>query len=279
MHVVVAQANHSSESSTMLSETIAPFLLHAFECVVAFVQDVIRALCGGEACAEEELHGTAFIVKAGSDSFLVSAAHVTDTAYDKGVYFFSSPSVRRHVSGKLLRTGPKENRSADLIDIGVVKLDGGAPPPYPDVNKFAMDLSYLRPGYRPRTGKSYALIGFPATKSRTDPHAKTVEVKPHAFRLAPIDETEYARHGVSPDTHVVLQLDLRRGFGPSGNHQHFPKPQGMSGAPIIVLYEHEGEGDARVFPVVGVATTYRTRDRVLIGTDIGFVIDAMRRAA
>jgi hypothetical protein len=160
-----------------------------------------------------------------------------------------------------------------------VKLDGGAAPPYPDVNKFAMDLSYLRSGYLPRTGKSYALIGFPATKSRTDPNAGTVEVKPHAFRLAPIDENEYARLGVSPDTHVVLELDLKRGFDPLGKHQQFPKPQGMSGAPIIVLYEHDGEGDSRVFPVVGVATTYRKRDRVLIGTDIGFVIDAIRRAA
>ena len=225
------------------------------------------------------LHGTGFFVKVGSSSFLVSAAHVMDTAGDNGLYFFSSPRVRRHLAGKLLRTGPKEKRSDDLIDIGVLKLEGGATPPYPDVNKFAMDLTYLRPKYRPRTGRSYVLIGFPGTKSRTDPHAQTVEVKPHAFRLSPIDEGAYDRHGVSPDTHVVLDLDLKRGFDLQGNHQHFPKPQGMSGAPIIVLYEHSGEGDARVFPVVGVATTYRKAERVLIATDIGFVIDAIHRAA
>jgi hypothetical protein len=34
------------------------------------------------------LHGTAFFVKAGSDSFLVSAAHVMDTALNRGLYFF-----------------------------------------------------------------------------------------------------------------------------------------------------------------------------------------------
>lgn len=226
-----------------------------------------------------ELHGTGFFVRVGSDSFLVSAAHVMDTARDKGLYFFSSPRVRRHLTGQLFRTGPKEKRSDDLIDIGVLKLDGGATPPYPDVNKFAMDFSYLKPGYRPRTGKSYVLIGFPGTRSRTDPDAQTVGVKPHAFRLEPVREDEYNRHGVSPDTHVLLQLDLKRGFDPAGHHQHFPKPQGMSGAPIIVLYEPNGDGNSLTFPVVGVATTYRKRDRILIGTDIRFVIDAIHRVA
>jgi hypothetical protein len=226
-----------------------------------------------------DLHGTGFFVRAGANSFLISAAHVMDTARDKGLYFFSSPRVRRHLTGQLFRTGPKEKRGQDLIDIGVLKLDGGATPPYPGVNKFAMDLSYLKPGQRPRTGKSYVLIGFPGTRSRTDPHAQTVEVEPHAFRLEPVQENEYDRHGVSPDTHIVLQLDLKRGFDPTGSHRHFPKPQGMSGAPIVVLYEHNGEGDSRVFPVVAVATMYRRRNRALIGTDIGFVIDAIRRAA
>lgn len=225
------------------------------------------------------LHGTGFFVEVGSEKFLISAAHVMDTARDRGLYFYSSPSVRRHLTGQLLRTGSKEKRDIDLIDIGVLKLNGGAAPPYPDVRKYAMDVSYLKPKYRPRTGRGYVLIGFPGTKSRTDPAVGTVEVGPHAFRLSPIEEGDYGRHGVSPDTHIVLQLDLKRGFDASGKHRHFPKPQGMSGSPIIVLYEHEGEDDPRVFPVVGVATTYRKRDRVLIGTDIGFVVDAIRRAA
>jgi hypothetical protein len=120
--------------------------------------------------------------------------------------------------------------------------------------------------------------GFPATKSRTDPVAQSVEVTPTAFRLSPVAESEYERHGVSMETHIVLELDLKRGFDTFGAHRNFPKPNGMSGAPIVVLYEHDASGDSRVFPVVGVATTYRKQHRMLIGTDIGFVIDAIHRA-
>src|ERR1051325_9620849 len=87
-----------------------------------------------------ELHGTGFFVKAGPDTFLVSAAHVMDTAYDEGLYFFSTPKTRRHLAGQLLRTGPKESRRADQIDVGVLRLSEGSAPPYAEVKKFAMDI-------------------------------------------------------------------------------------------------------------------------------------------
>jgi len=50
-----------------------------------------------------------------------------------------------------------------------------------------------------------------------------------------------------------------------------PKPQGMGGSPIVVLYEAETEGKSRIFPVVAVGTKYRRNTKILIGTDIQFV--------
>jgi hypothetical protein len=223
-----------------------------------------------------ELHGTGFFVKASSDHFLVSAAHVLDKA--KELFYYCTPNTLRHLSGRLVRSKGVENRAYDLIDVGVLKLSDGHTPPYPEVDKFAMDISYLQPRYRPRTGKTYALIGFPATKSGVDIRNRNVLTASYAYRNKSIGETEYQRHGLDPQTHVALPLDLKKGFGSDGKHRNFPKPQGMSGSPIIVLFEEEDAGDARVFPVVAVATTYLKPEQILFGTDVAYVLDAIDNA-
>jgi hypothetical protein len=202
-----------------------------------------------------------------------------DTAKAKSLFYYTGAGVVRTLHGKLLRSPGADHRDKDLIDIGVLRLTDGSVPPYPDVNKFAMELDYLRPRYVPRAKRSYAFIGFPATKAKTSKSERTTVVAPYAFRCQPLDDSEYASHGVSPETHVLLKLDRRIGYDKTGKHAHFPKPQGMSGAPIIVLYSHEEDDDPRVFPVVAVATTYWEKQKVLIGTDVKYVLDGIAYAA
>lgn len=165
-----------------------------------------------------------------------------------------------------------------MIDVGVLKLTEEPTPPYPAVKKFAMDITYLKPAYHPRSGKNYAIIGFPATKNRVRVVEREVLAAPYAYRSQSLREEEYRTHGVSTDTHVVLPLNVKRAFDPEGKRIHFPKPQGMSGSPIVVLYDDELDDQSRVFPVVAVGTTYRAQKQVLIGTDVGFVMDAISRA-
>ena len=225
------------------------------------------------------LHGSGFFVTVGRDHFLVSAAHVLDTATKNGLFFYLSPNTSRDLRGQRIRSGSPESRDSDLIDIGVLKLSGEPMPPYPAVRKFAMDVSYLKPSHQPRSGKNYVMIGFPATKNRFNSIEQTVPSAPHAYGARSIPEEEYRVHGVSADTHVVLSLNLKKGFDQNGKLQHFPKPQGMSGSPIVVLYDEEGGDESRVFPVVAVGTRYRPRTRVLIGTDVGFVLEAIDRCS
>jgi len=223
-------------------------------------------------------YGTAFFVRTQSKTFLVSAAHVLDRAKTHGLFYYSEPGQLRALSGQLIRSKGEEDRASDLIDVAVLRLPGDSVPPYPKVDKFAMDMSYLRPCHRPRTGKSYIFIGFPATKSTVNADRREVTVTAYAFRNDPIEESEYQSHGLDPNSHVALRLDVRKGFGADGTKQHFPKPNGMSGSPIVVLFD-EGGDKSRVFPVVGVATTYRKADRLVFGTDISYVIDAIQNAA
>ena len=141
--------------------------------------------------------------------------------------------------------------------------------PYPGIEKFAMDISCLKLNYLPRSGKHYVIVGFPATKSAVDSRHRTTLAAAYAYRSDAIDDSDYAAHGVDAKTHVVLPLDLRRGFDTTGRIVNFPKPQGMCGSPIVVLYGEPGsEDDSRVFPVVAVGTRYRKKTKVLIGTDV-----------
>jgi len=214
----------------------------------------------------------------GENHFLVSAGHVLDVARTQRVFFYATPNKLRTLTGRVLTTGLPDKRNDEFLDIAVMKLTGEAAPPYPQVEKFAMDASYLKPNYLPRSGKHYVIIGFPATKSVVDSRGRTTLATPYAYRSDAIDDRDYAAHGVDAKTHVVLPLDLRRGFDAAGRTINFPKPQGMSGSPIVVLYGEPGsEVDSRVFPVVAVGTRYRKKTKVLIGTDVRFAVGAIER--
>lgn len=224
------------------------------------------------------LLGTGFFVRTEQNCYLVSAAHVLDTAKKNEVFFYIKPNVIRILTGQLLRSKGEENRHNDLIDIGVLKLSNDDLPPYPEVDKYAMDISYLKPNYLPRSGKNYAVLGYPATKSYLDNLNKGIAVSLYAYHNYSIEESEYTNHGLDLNTHIAIKLDLRKCFNTDGTHRNFPKPQGMSGSPIVVLYEDEGDDDTRVFPVVAVATSFRSQSKLLFGTDVAYVLDAINNS-
>jgi hypothetical protein len=226
------------------------------------------------------LHGTGFFVKSGDAHFLVTAAHVLDTAHERGLFFYVEPGRIRTVTGLSTRSGRSAaGRATDIVDIGVVRLTEDSVPPYPRVEKYAMELEYLHPEYLPRGSRGYGILGFPATKSKLSRAEATVLAAPHAYLCQPIPDGDYPSLGFEPKTHLLLHLNLKVGYGLDGGHQHFPKPQGMSGAPVFVLYSDGPEDNARVFPVVAVGIEYRPREKLLIATDVRYVLEAIGNAA
>ncbi len=223
------------------------------------------------------LCGTGFFVKKDGNFYLVSAAHVLDESLNHGLYYYTNTNVVRRLSGRLVRSKPKDKRSNDHIDIGVVKMTGDMMPPYLDVQKYAMDYSYLTPAYIPRSNKHYSFIGFPATKSKVVNSDKSVRTTAYAYKSDSIPDSEYSTYGVNENTHIVLPLDLKKCDDLNGQNVYFPKPQGMSGSPVVVLYEAE-DGGSRTFPVVAVAIEYRKSDKVVIATDVKYVIEAIENA-
>ncbi len=223
------------------------------------------------------LYGTGFFVKKEGNFYLVSAAHVLDKSLSHGLYYYAGTNVVRKLSGNLVRSKLKDKRENDHIDIGVVKMTGDMMPPYIDVQKYAMDYSYLTPSYIPRSKKHYTFIGFPETKSKVVNSDSSVRTTAYAYKSDSIPSSEYIKYGVNEKTHIVLPLDLKNCEGLNGQKVKFPRPQGMSGSPVIVLYESE-HGESRTFPVVAVAIEYRKSDKIVIATDVKYVIEAIENA-
>ena len=99
-------------------------------------------------------HGTGFIVVRGGDHYLVSAAHVLDAAPESELFYYTTERELRPLSGRRVRTLGEGKRDDDLIDIGVLLLTGPPFPPYPQVEKYAVDASLFSPKCVPRWGKN-----------------------------------------------------------------------------------------------------------------------------
>jgi hypothetical protein len=219
--------------------------------------------------------GTGFFVRAGKANFLVSAAHVLELG--TSLFYYVEPNVTAALAGdrRLSKwTGDREN---DPVDVGVLKLSTSTPP-YPGVGKYAVDFSYLRPGLLPRADKIYSIIGFPATRSKVDTTAKQVSSTVYAFRNRSIPDADYAALGCSPSSHVVHSMDLRDGVDSEGRQRTFPKPQGMSGSPILMLLDEQPTVDIRSFPIVAIGTKYRKSRKALIGTDVDIAVAMINEA-
>lgn len=198
--------------------------------------------------------GTGFFVQHGNGVFLVSAAHVLDEAVrTKAMYFYVRPAEKRFLSGKVRRIAFQGSRSNDRYDVGVVRLDPPHPP-FAEVDKFAMRLSYLRPFYLPRSAKEYLIIGFPASRATLRLAERQLIAEPYSLWSPSIPETSYAAHGLTPDRHVIIPFRRKRVFSLAGQRIHGPSPQGMSGAPVFVLFEHDEPRD-RTFSVVAASSS------------------------
>jgi hypothetical protein len=220
-----------------------------------------------------EQFATGFFVRVDQAHFLVSAAHVLRESQQRNLFFYAAQKTLRHLRGRITTTGDAGGFVHDPLDVAVLRLEGNAVPPFPEVEKVALDLSALRPEYLPRSAKQYVVVGFPATKSRIDPLSRRAIVQAYAYDSASIGDAAYEAHELSAATHIILPFDRKRTLATNGLTVAFPKPQGMSGSPILVLYEAD-EFVMKTepgFALVGVAVRSLPGAKILVGTDVRFV--------
>jgi hypothetical protein len=228
-----------------------------------------------------KLVGSSFLVSSGTDSYLVSAAHVFDELKaGHELFFYIEPQTKRKLSGSLLLTKPLEgnNRKRDRLDVGVLRLEGPGLPPYPKVEKYPLTIGALMPNALPREGKQYLLVGFPESKSRANPIARQVVSEVYSFRNVSAPPQKYADLGVSTQNHVVLSFDRKRTVGPDSQIRAFPEPSGVSGSPVWLLYDENGSNNPNQTPVVGVAIEHHKNHHAIVATDINVALRLINEA-
>jgi hypothetical protein len=228
-----------------------------------------------------KLIGSGFLVSTGTNSYLVSAAHVFDELkIGNELFFYIEPYTKRKLSGSLRLTKMPEgnNRKHDRLYVGVLRLEGPGLPPYPKVEKYPLAFDALMPNALPRDSKQYLLIGFPESKSRANPIAREVASEFYCFRNASAAPQRYADIGVSMQSHVVLGFDRKHTVGPDGRIRAFPEPSGISGSPVWLLYDESGSNDPVQTPVVGVAIEHHKNHHAIVATDIDVVLKLMNEA-
>jgi hypothetical protein len=162
------------------------------------------------------------------------------------------------------------------LDLGIVRLDGPAAPPYPAIEKVALPIEALMPGAIPRQRKQYCILGFPGSQGEVSiTHSEVVaRLYSNLCRSAPAET--YARLGLSTNRNIVLEFNRKRVHGRKGQRQTFPKPNGMSGSPVWLLWDAEGQNDAPLTPAVGILIEHWEDHQVLVATDIMFAVEMIR---
>ena len=213
--------------------------------------------------------GSGFIVRFDGQHYLVTAAHVLDLRHQGGLYFYAGKDSPTSISGRACQSGSGGSRDDDQIDVGVVQLDSSVPsPPYRNIAKMAVDAHELWPEQGNRFGNSYLLLGFPATKNVFRRADGVVIARAYAYLGESSDKLLYKRLSLSTEEHLLVKFDQRVGFDSAGRQIVFPKPHGMSGGPIF-HYSSINSADFKFsFPIVGIATRHKAREKAIQGTDI-----------
>lgn len=221
-----------------------------------------------------QLCGSGFFVLKPGQALLVSAAHVLEEARSNRLYYFVEPQVRRLVNGRITSnrwTGP---RDTDLLDIAAVRLEGAGLPPYPRVDKFALSAACMTFAAAPVPTARYGLVGFPASRSRVRHRPAEVRVAPYGHLAESAPLREYAARGLRTNTHLYLVFNRKKSFGLEGQGVSFPKPHGISGAPVFEIYDEGKSHQGESFPIAGVVTTWHPRD----ASSVVRFVDSIARA-
>jgi hypothetical protein len=225
--------------------------------------------------SKPQLVGSSFLVSSRTRYYLVSAAHVFDELKaGHELFFYIEPKTKRKLSGnlRLTKTPPGKGRESDHLDVGVLMLEGPALPPYPMVQKYPLPITEFLPKALPRDGKQFLLVGFPESKSRVNPVARDLTSEPCSFRNVSAPASKYFELNVTPQTHIVLCFDVKHTVLPNGDVRAFPKPSGMSGSPIWLLYDPPKTTGALQASVVGIAIEHHKNKHAIVATDIDIAL-------
>ncbi|HET8870745.1 MAG TPA: hypothetical protein VFM48_09880 [Aquabacterium sp.] len=211
------------------------------------------------------LVGSGFFVAYKSGLYLVSARHVFAEqellADGDSLFYYSSRDTINGISGRLL-TSPGPLRK-DVVDIGILQVGKSHPAWSGDARRTPVTFDAFDDLSSSDGEELFLLAGYPETKSRIDPQSGTMLAKPYGLTRRSTHHEKYVALGLDPSTHIVVDFDQRKEQRFVGRpNAQFPKPQGMSGAPLWMLkFTESGDIETRI---VGLGIEHRSDDKAIV---------------
>jgi len=224
------------------------------------------------------------LLRTGPRRFLVTAAHVLDSnstgpgeCSDLVTYGRGKGIVLR---GESFRTAivDGKTRNEDLLDIGFALLNAESADQMGE-DRF-LSPADCDPNATGRSPALYGALGYPACLNEdVGPDTQgTANPKPFLYTSPLHPASAYRRMGVSPLTHLLLDVSRRKTTGPGGRKVKLPDLRGMSGGGLWRLGEYSPGPRITAPRLLGVVTERRWgHGGGLLAARIGLVFEALRK--
>lgn len=219
-------------------------------------------------------HGTGVLTKIGTKYFLFSAAHVFDNFEELFIPLREGKTLLKP-GGKIIKNNPKEHRSSDDLDVGILILDDESVTALKE-NYCFLDSSELQINHTPSHLLTYTIFGYPSTWSKKSISKNSFHSIPFFNFTKCVTSDEYTIFNRSERINLIVEYDRKNtpnlksksmSFGPdlfgiSGCGLWYINPLNLKCEPTLVGIMNEW------------AKTNRTR---LIATRIDAYTEVLRK--
>jgi len=220
--------------------------------------------------------GSGFLLRVGTETLLLTAAHVVYRRYEIPLYIPGAdhPIV---LEGDFYTTGPRNRVTSPQfgVDIAFVVLNprtasecSGCTILTPDDFDVA-DTSSLQ--------TLYGFTGFPGDENQViEDH--TLLRRAYYYGGQPAPDSEYRYLGIDRRSHFIMAFEREHAVDTDGQTVYAPDPHGMSGGPVWKLgtFQEVDLGICRP-KVIGIAIEWWENRRTLVCVRVGVAVEAIRR--
>lgn len=219
--------------------------------------------------------GSASIFTVAGRFFLITAAHVANLLDDSNATVrTASAYIDIHIP-----FGKTEGREDDKVDIAIGELD-------PKVLAIAgqefckpFDLPDVTQDFIHKPGDQITFSGYPTTSNKK----RVLNDKPPAQFMytgpqIKFDHVIYKGKGFVPHRNMAIDFDRKKCTALNQTKVIFPLPHGMSGGLVWATDRaaYIEKKEVKLTGVIGIGIEYHESDKLLIGTHIGAVFEALR---
>jgi hypothetical protein len=212
-------------------------------------------------------YGTAFGLEVGSKRFLVTAAHVLakdpNNASDEagvGLVFCHGKLVNLSPFLQRLVRLAGEASTIDLVVLEPKNIDLGCVfcGFFKLVDLFPIAL---------RPNHYLAACGFPESKNRRASWAETLAQRPYAYFGLASEDSKRVALGLN-ESHFCMDFDLRWNFRNGFGGFKAPSPHGISGGPVLVVYDFGNPLTPYEPRLIGVGIETKPKSKCFVCVDV-----------